>query len=252
MDLFLLKKILGFLLMPLSIISILLVVAIIFFHSKPKVSFRALIIASVLLILCSIGWVSDRLMLPLESQYSSFTETSRPLDYIVVLGCAHVSDNKLPATAQLSACSLERLVEAVRLYRLSPNAQIIASGGAFNNKESNAEKVKQAAILLGIPEQKIIVESFPKDTEEEAELIAPRIKGTNSALITNADHMPRAVNYFKQQGVTVIPAPASFYAKGVEQPKRWGYYLPSSKKLEQTTTAWYETLGLIVQWLKSF
>lgn len=238
--------------MPLSIISILLIIAIVFFHKKPKLSFNCLIAGSLILILSSIGWVSDRLILPLESQYQSYNNPTGSLNYIVVLGCGHTSDKKLPATAQLFTCSLERLVEAVRIYRLHPEAQIIASGAAFDNQESNAEKVKQAAILLGIPKHKILIESFPKDTEEEAELIAPRIKGSKAALITNADHMPRAINYFVQQGVEVIAAPANFYVKGFEQEKRWLYYLPNSQNLVQTTTAWYETLGLLVQWLKSF
>ena len=33
-------------------------------------------------------------------------------------------------------------------------------------------------------------------TEEEAELIAPRVTGKNVVLITNSDHMPRAIKYF--------------------------------------------------------
>ena len=52
-----------------------------------------------------------------------------------------------------------------------------------------------------MPAQKIISENFPKDTEEEAELISPRVQGTKVVLITNADHMPRSINYFQSQGV---------------------------------------------------
>ncbi len=252
MDLFLLKKIISFLIMPLSVISLLLLAAIVLFKRRPKTSFKCLILASVLLILSSIGWVSDKVMQPLESHYPSFTKTNKTIDYIVVLGCGHVSDNALPATSQLLNCSLQRVVEAVRIYQLYPNAQLITSGAAFDNNESNAEKVKQAAMLLGVPESKILTESFPKDTEEEAELIAPRVQGKTVVLVTNADHMPRSMNYFRAQGVNVIAAPASNWVKGAELPKHWGYYLPNSKNLTQTTTAWYEAVGLFVQWLKSF
>ena len=157
----------------------------------------------------------------------------------------------MPATSQLKACSLQRLVEAVRIFRLHPEAQIITSGAAIHDRTPNAVKVKQAAVLLGIPAHKILVEPYPKDTEEEAALIAPRIKGKTVILITNADHMIRSVNYFNQQGADVIPAPASHWVKGELNQQSWTYYFPNSNNLKQTTTAWYESLGLIVQWLKN-
>ncbi|MEW6991497.1 ElyC/SanA/YdcF family protein [Colwelliaceae bacterium 6441] len=249
MDLFLLKKIIGFLIMPLSLVAILLILAILYFKRKPAFSFKCLLCASILLIGSSSGFIADNVMYPLENNYDSFTQSNKPLDYIIILGCGHTSDDTLPATSQLKACSLQRLVEALRIFKLHPEAQIITSGAAFNNKESNAEKVKQAAVLLGIPEHKILIESFPKDTEEEAELIAPRVIGKNVVLVTNADHMIRSVNYFEQQDVTVIPAPASNWVKDINSPKNWRYYLPSSKNLLQTTTAWYESVGLFVQWI---
>ena len=199
----------------------------------------------------SIGWIADKFIHPLENEFESFTRSSKPIDYIVILGCGHTSDDSLPATQQLFDCSLQRLVEAVRIYSLHPEAQIISSGAAFSNNESNAEKVKQAAILLGIPAHKIIVESFPKDTEEESELISPRVMGKQVVLITNADHMLRSVKYFQQQGVKVIPAPASKMARGLSQEKNWGYFIPNSQNLTKTTRAWYEAIGLFVQWLKS-
>ncbi len=250
MDLFFLKKIIGFLIMPLSIVSILLCLSVVLFYKKPAFSFKCLLLGTGILILSSIGWVADRIMLPLESRYESFSRSAKPVDYIVILGCGHTSDDALPATSQLFSCSLQRLVEALRILKLHPEAKLITSGGAFDNNESNADKVKQAAILLGVPEYKIIVENFPKDTEEESELIAPRVKGSNVVLVTNADHMIRSVKYFQQQGVDVIPAPASNWVKGINTEKNWSYFVPKADNLEQTTTAWYEAIGQLVQWLK--
>jgi len=252
MDLFALKKIIGLLLMPMSIISVLLILAICYFKVRPKFSFKCLLSAFLLLTLSSLGVVADKLIQPLESRYESYTRLDTKIDYIVILGCGHTTNDALPVTAQLYTCSLQRLVEAIRIANIHPEARIITSGAALGDEVANAEKVKQAAILLGINEEKIIVESFPKDTEEEAELIAPRVRGKNVILITNADHMLRSVNYFTGQGVKVIPAPASYYVKGLTQSKDWSYYaVPNPKNLTQTTTAWYEYLGLTVQWLKT-
>ncbi|SEL07871.1 Uncharacterized SAM-binding protein YcdF, DUF218 family [Colwellia chukchiensis] len=247
MDLFLLKKLISFMIMPLSIIVFLLLMAIIFFRAKPKLSFTALVSASALLIFTTLPPISDRLMAPLENNYPAFTQSKQALDYIIVLGGVHTTVAGLPATSQLKSSSLERLVEAVRIYRLHPEAQMITSGFTGGDESSNAEKVKQAAILLGVPAHKILTENFPKDTEEEAQLIAPRVINKHVALVTSANHMPRAMAYFEQYGVNAIAAPASPWVKRNNQTP-WSYYFPNAKKLQQTTTAWHETLGRIVQW----
>lgn len=252
MDLFTLKKIIGLLLMPMSIITILLILSILYFNAKPQFSFKCLLSAFLLLVISSLGVVADKVIHPLEKNYQSYSRLDKKIDYIVILGCGHTTDDALPATAQLQTCSLQRLVEAIRIANIHPEASIITSGAALGDEVANAVKVKQAAVLLGIQEERIIVESFPKDTQEEAELIAPRVRGKNVILITNADHMLRSANYFSTQGVAVIPAPASYFTKGLEQEKNWSYYIaPNPNNLAQTTIAWYEYLGLTVQWLKS-
>ena len=251
MDLFLLKKIISLMIMPLSIIILLLIIAIIFYRLKPKLSFWALFTATTLLFLSTFPPLSDNIMAALEDNYPAFTRSNKPVDYIIILGGVHTSVQGLPATSELKSSSLERLVEAVRIFRLHPEAQIITSGFADGDVSSNAEKVKQAAILLGVPKNKILTENFPQDTEEEAQLIAPRVLDKNVVLVTSANHLPRAMAYFQQYGVNAIPAPASPWVKS-NGLTSWSYYVPNAKKLQQTTTVWYETLGRIVQWLKSY
>jgi uncharacterized SAM-binding protein YcdF (DUF218 family) len=251
MDLFLLKKIISALMMPLSIIILLLILAIIFYQYKKRLSYSCLVIATLLLALGSFRPFANLLMAPIENQHVAFTQSAEPVDYIIILGCTHTTDALLPATSELGICSLQRLVEAIRIFRLHPEAQLITSGYKGYDEMSNAEKVKQAAMLLGIPERKIIVESYPQDTEEEAALMAPRVAGKNVVLVTNSDHMPRAIKYFQQQGINPIAAPAGKWTKGIDDEKFWPDYLPKPKNLQQTTQAWYESLGRFVQWLKS-
>lgn len=253
MDLFLIKKILSILLMPLSLVFILLLLAIFFYKkSNNKYGFRCLFLSGSLLFLSSFPPVADNLIESLENDFTAYKKASHSIDYIVVLGCYHFSDSNLPATIELHTCSLQRLVEAIRIANLHPEAKLIMSGSAGHNPESNATKMKEAAMLLGIAEQRILTENFPKDTEEEAQLIAPRVNNGNVILITNADHMLRAVKYFAAEGIQVIPAPASFWVKGDVNVKgfSWRYYMPKSSALEKTTVYWYETLGLIAQWFK--
>lgn len=236
--------------MPINLVLILLILAIFLFKKRPRKSFKCLLSALILLFVSSMPVVSDHFILQIEDNYEAFTHSSTPVDYIIVLGGWHTANAALPVTSQLNSDSLQRLVEALRIYKLHPEAKIITSGHHNSDEESNAQKMKKALILFGVSDQKIITENFPKDTEEEAQLISPRVQGTNVVLITNADHMPRAMKYFQNEGIKPIAAPTGFWVKNINSPKNWGYYIPSSRKLQQTTVAWYESLGLLVQWLK--
>ncbi len=251
MDLFLLKQIITVSIMPINIVILLLLVALFFFFFKPKLSLKALSAALLILVISAFPPFSDTAMTAIENDYPPYVKTSTPVDYIVVLGCGHVTNELLPVTSQLKNCSLQRMVEALRIYQLHPEARIITSGYAAQNSISNAEIVKQSLITLGVPAQKIISENFPKDTEEEAELIAPRVQGTKVILITNADHMPRTIKYFQANGVYPIAAPTGYWVKNPDDRSSWVHYFPSANKLNQSTIAWYESLGLIVQWFKS-
>ena len=250
MDLFLLKKIITAFIMPINIVLLLLFAALIFYKKRAKISITCLSFATFLLFLSAIPIVSDTFMGKVEGDFETFSRSAQPVDYIIILGCTHTTNEALPATSQLKTCSLQRLVEAIRIFKLHPEAQLITSGFAGHDPVSNAEKVKEAAISLGIPENKILTEIYPKDTEEEAELIAPRVKGTNVVLVTNGDHMIRAIKYFQAQGVYPTPAPTGFWIKNPNAKSSWYDYVPNSEKLKQTSAAWYESLGLFVQWIK--
>ncbi|TWX71958.1 hypothetical protein ESZ36_01630 [Colwellia demingiae] len=251
MDLFLLKKIITVLIMPINIVLLLLIFSLVVHRTKPNQSIKSLSTAIVILLISAFAPFSDTVMTAIENDYPPYVKTNVSVDYIVVLGCGHNTNAELPVTSQLKTCSLQRMVEALRIYQLHPEARIITSGYGEYNPVSNAETVKQSLVLLGVPAQKIITENFPKDTEEEAQLIAPRVQGTQVILVTNADHMPRSINYFQAEGIYPIAAPTGYWVKNPESSKSWGHYIPNSKKLEQTTIAWYESLGLIVQWFKS-
>jgi len=254
--LFFIKKLLGSLLMPLSIVLILLLISIVcaLIHHKKKspitqqLSLGSLVAGFVILFLSSTPFFSNQLAKPFEYQYQTFTKQEEPLSYIVILGCGHTTNDALPVISQLQICSLQRLIEGFRIYELHPEATIITSGYGASDIETNAVKVKRAAISLGIPANNIITYPTPKDTQEEAELIAPLLKGKAFALVTNASHMPRASQYFIQQRVNPIPAPTGFLMKG-ESTSLLGN-MPKASTLRQTTIVWHEVLGRFVQWLK--
>lgn len=248
MTLFYLKKMIGVLVMPINIVLICLLLSIVLINYRKKLSLGFLIVGFCLLLVTSFPYFSGSFIRPIESQYSPFTKQVEPMSYIVVLGCSHTSYIKLPALSQLKACSLQRLVEAIRIFELHPEATIITSGFEGSDIVANAIKVKQAAISLGVPENKIITKPLSKDTEEEAKTISPLLHNKTFALVTNASHMPRAMQYFKHEHTQPIPAPTGFLFKGHGNGLLEN--LPNATALQRSSVAWYEVLGQFVQWLK--
>jgi uncharacterized SAM-binding protein YcdF (DUF218 family) len=213
-----------------------------------RVSQCALIFSFLILLFSSTPYISGQFIKPIESSFQTFNKQENHLDYIVVLGCGHTTNESIPALTQLQSCSLQRLTEALRIFQLHPEATIITSGYAGSDIETNAIKVKQAAISLGVPQEKIITYTQPKDTEEEAKLISPLLLNKSFALVTNASHMPRAIKYFSNKNTQPTAAPTGFRYKadGVGVLEN----LPVVSSLKRTSIAWYETLGQFVQWLK--
>jgi len=249
MTLFFLKKFIGTMIMPLSLVLFLMLISIFLAKSNHKISKYCLISSFFILFISSSPFFSGHFIKPIENNFQTFNKQEAPLDYIVVLGCTHITNESMPALTQLQTCSLQRLAEALRVFQLHPEATIITSGYSGSDIEANAIKVQRAAVSLGVPQEKIISYILPKDTEEEARLISPLLINKQFALVTNASHMSRAVQYFINKGTNPIAAPTGFRYKADSVGLLENF--PAVSSLQRTSIAWYETLGQFVQWLKS-
>ncbi len=249
MLLFSLKKLIGILITPVNITLLLILTSLILFKYRPKIAQRFLVFSFLILLISSTPIVSNLLVQLIDEEIPMFEQQQGNIDYIVVLGCSHTTNDRLPVIAELKTCSLERLMEAHRVSLLHPEALLITSGYAFTDEVSNAQKVKEAAISIGIPADKIIIEERPKDTEEEAELLYPLLKNKRFVLVTNAIHMPRAYRYFQKENLSPLLAPTNLLYKG--ESSEMLSNLPNVSTLEKTTRALYELLGRIAQRLTS-
>ena len=244
MDLFFLfKKLVGTVFMPLPLSMLFLALGLIFLKQRRG---RILMVSGFLLLLLSTTpMLPDRLLGTLEQTHRQY-DLSVEVDTIVVLGCNHVNAADLPITAQLHHCSLARLNEAKRLFNANPNAQIITSGSTGAQPFSQADMNKRMLQILGIPDRQITANEMSKDTREEAQHLAPLLRGKPFALVTSASHMKRAVWLFEDQGLIPYPAPTEHLVKSSGDTSLL-YYMPASKHLKKTERWWYETLGL--SWL---
>jgi len=112
----------------------------------------------------------------------------------------------------IEAIAASRTWEAHRVYRMMPDAWVIASestGDEAANREQFAPAVHDALVQLGIPSSHVVILREPADTHDEAVRIAPLVKSLkvdHVVLVTSDIHMRRSLGALRAQGVDVIPA----------------------------------------------
>ncbi|NDJ58261.1 envelope biogenesis factor ElyC [Enterobacteriaceae bacterium 4M9] len=249
--LFMLKKYVGGLLLPLPFLLLLMGVAIaLLWFTRWQKSARTLLTLSWLtLLLISLQPVADKMLKPIEDSYPTWRGGEK-VNYIVVLGGGYTWNPDWAPSSNLTNNSLPRVTEGVRLWLANPGAKMIFTGAAApTNPVSTAEAGARVAQSLGVPRADIITLDNAKDTEEEAAAVAKTLGQQPFLLVTSASHLPRAMVFFQQQGLQPIPAPANQLA--ITSPlQTFERVIPSPLWLQHSERVVYETLGRIWQKMK--
>lgn len=103
----------------------------------------------------------------MKNTYKDLLKTPK-VEYILVLGSEHRSDDDLSITSQVKGIAINRLVEGIRHYKNLENVKLIVSGYGGFDKNSHAFMQERLAISLGVNPSDIIRLDSPKDTKEEA------------------------------------------------------------------------------------
>ncbi|CAM4257024.1 YdcF family protein [Pseudoalteromonas byunsanensis] len=238
---FLFKKVLGGLLMPLPLTLIVVATCLLFVSKTNIKSYIVLWLTLIGLWFISTPFFANKLMASAESQIRTFDVSKhRKIDKIVVLGCGVHLNTQQIANAQLTGCSSARLTEGLRLAHHYKNAELIVSG------HNSARLMKQTAIALGISNNRVRANSTAMDTKDEAKLLAPHLVDRQVALVTSASHMARAKNLFWAQGVDTVAAPTLFY--NLHNEPSYKQFIPQAAVLQAVTTHHHEMLGTL--WIK--
>ncbi|USD66268.1 envelope biogenesis factor ElyC [Vibrio sp. SCSIO 43136] len=248
-----LKKLIASILMPLPGFLLLgfLGLALVAFTSRRGIGCSFLLVSLVGIFVAAFQPVASKLLMPLERQYQGFLPASDNVDYVMVLGSGHIVDDAIPPTSELSRTGLMRLSEGIRILRLYPEAKLILSGYGGGTEVSNARMMAKVALALGVAKSDIILLETAKDTWEEARQAAVFVADKELVLVTSASHMQRALEEFKDAGLSPMPAPTNFLANdAVQQP--WNKYRPQAQYLEWTEKYWHEQLGMWWQTLRDY
>jgi len=240
--------------MPVSVCIEIILTGLFFlwFTKRQKGGKIIVSIGFVLLIGFSYGVLPTNLMKPLENKYPPFqiVNSEDDIKWVVVLGGGHTVDPGLPANSQLSGATLIRLVEGIRIHRLLSDSKLILSGGDPFGKISNAEVMADVALMLGVDQKSIVLESISKDTKDEAVLVQKIVQEDRFVLVTSANHMPRSMALFRKLGMEPAPAPAEYFVKERVAGVCPGIFFPDAGNLVAAERAIHEYVGLAWAWIR--
>jgi uncharacterized SAM-binding protein YcdF (DUF218 family) len=175
---------------------------------------------------------------------------------IVLLGGGSV--NLRASGRQLSAVNFEagmRVLETARLFDVLSRPLVIASGGVTERDAAAAAEsvaLQRALIDVGVPADRIVLESESKNTRDEVVIIKRMLaeRGVGEfVLVTSPLHMRRSLLAFEREGMHPIPSPAALVP---ERAITRNPLLPNDLWLQIGDAAIYEWLARGYYWWKGW
>jgi uncharacterized SAM-binding protein YcdF (DUF218 family) len=252
-----LKQIIPEILAPYSIALIFLLVGLAFLWGTRKQLLGKIFVSSgtVMLLFFSDAALWESVLPPLEGRYEQLEKNAKQpvpaqkssIKWVVVLAGGYREGEKLPLPDQLGHETLIRLVEGIAVHRQFPDSKLLVSGGSGAGPLPEAEVMANAAQILGVDSNDIVLEADSHDTYEQARLIRPMIGKDPFVLVTSGYHMPRAMALFRRQGLNPIAAPAGLPLSGFDR-FALGYLYPRALPLVDAQNNFREYMSMA--WLK--
>ncbi|MCK5054673.1 MAG: YdcF family protein [Anaerolineales bacterium] len=220
---------------------------------------RWLLFLSMLYLVLSIPLTASLLERGLSAGYEPISSTTEFADVeaIVILGGGGASFRAGEVEVNtLSESSALRAMEGARLYQMLDDPIVIVSGG-INPRAGlltpESKPMRDTLVELGVPTQRILLESDSFNTHEQALNVPPMLTAAGIErfiLVTSPTHMRRAYFTFLEQGLEPLPAisaqhseTSSFSSKSI---------VPDLEALAVSQSALREWMGLIYYTLRGW
>jgi uncharacterized SAM-binding protein YcdF (DUF218 family) len=263
-DMDIVKSIFHYAITPSGIISLCFVAGFPLIVMGKKIGKYLLASGIILYFAFSSSPLSMTLLARLENRYPPLLDTKGvgDVDTIVVLTGGAWKGPYVPGTSQVDETTVSRLREGIRLFHLIPDAKVVISGGPLGIDERDipvSRMVGDLASAMGIPGDKIMLETNSTTTYESGVKIKKILGDTPFVLVTSASHLPRALAVFQKLGLSPIPAPADFRAirhgphslvSTRDLLKKLISAFPSSRNLAHSERAMHEYTGFIWYWMR--
>lgn len=232
---------------PAFVIFILLFISFVIFFLSVKKKTDVLLLCFILILFygASIFPVSNYLSYQLEKDYIHRSYKDKiDLDVIVVLSGGSYDINALNHTFP-GETTIVRLVHAVQMYK-KHGAQYLVCSGKSESKIPDSRLMAQMAEALGVPKDKIRMDTNSGNTYEHALEFNKMFsnKDIKVGLVTSAYHMKRSEKQFRKFFINVIPLPAGFLYTS-PQGTVAVRYVPQSQWLFNNARILHEYVGQI-------
>ncbi len=234
---------------PLDWVLLLLLAALVlFWRGRTRGGRRAVIAATLLMVLFGVRAAPELIVRRLENTYPATSRSPAEFEGVVVLGGGLDGSVNAASHGQTALTgSAERMTTALVLARKYPALKIVLTGygGMFEpSTHSEAAAAMRFFEEQGAPTTQLILEPTARNTSEIA-ANTKRLPGIDPSrpwlLLTSAWNMPRALLSFRKAGWNVEPLPVD-YATGPVIP--WFEY-----SVSRGAGAWslvlHEVMGMV-------
>jgi len=191
-----------------------------------------------------------------EIPATPFAEISNSYDIGIVL-CGMTSLRTLPDDRPHFGSTVDRITDAIKLYKEEKIDKILISGGSgyllFPDLKESL-KLKDFCLLMGVDLKDIIIEGESDNTRENArnsiKIIEDQFPNSKLLLITSATHMRRASGCFIKVG-----AQHDVFSTDIgSSPFSWDFRLliPNVDALATWTNLIREWVGYAVYWVVGY
>lgn len=245
---FVLSKLAWSVLSPVMFWNLLLVAGTLFLLlGYRKAALRFLFPASLFSLSLMFFPLGDWLIYPLESRISQPQKLPDTIDGIIVLGGGEDVKGTISWQQPQVGQASDRYFGAAALAKRYPETPIIFTGGhnllRFDAGTTPADLSHQLLTMVGIDEQRLIIESKSRNTYENFQRLKTVLPKRNGQylLVTSAYHMPRSVGIAQKQGISVVPYPVDYRSQSADL-RRLDFAV--FEQLEKLEPAWREWVGL--------
>jgi uncharacterized SAM-binding protein YcdF (DUF218 family) len=233
-------------------------IVLLFMPSRVRWGRRWLTMVVVLYAVCSSQAGARMLAGTLTGGYRPLSSAAeaRGARVVVLLGSGSV--NLRAAGRQLSSVNMPaglRVLETARLYDLLNGPLVIASGGVTESDGAAAPEsvaLRRALVDLGVPADRIVLESESKNTREEVIIVKRMLAERGEShfvLVTSPLHMRRSMLAFAAQGLYPIASPSPLVP---ERSNGRSMLLPDDLWLQVSDASFYEWLARGYYWWRGW
>jgi len=253
---FILSKTLDYLVMPTTVILLFLLLGIVVRKGRWRKWIR--VAGLVLLFLFTNDFIANELMRAWEIDTQPYS-AMEPYPVGIVLTGVMVGDRE-PDDRVYFSRGADRVVHTVQLYKRGLIQKILISGGSgliSGESRPEADRFRDAMLLMGVPDSVIMLENRAQNTAQSALLVPPMIEemgytDTDCLLITSAFHMRRSLACFRKAGFHPTPFTVDFYAGSRKRYNLKTFLLPQLDALILWHKLVKEWVGMVAYWVVGY